>query len=165
MRSISDRSEFRCASWHKIADKCLNKNGFFSLRCKKNVICPDNQFEKQEKYNINRWALTGRDDLRVNTKCYQIYKAFENGNAARPVDEDWKELCFLWSSDFRTHITQDRWDSFIPRLDRFCEKDGNILVIVVVIVEAAENIAVFLDKLNGWVVFGLHFEADMVHIV
>ena len=25
-------------------------------------------------------------------------------------DAAWKELCYLWSSDFRTHITETRWD-------------------------------------------------------
>jgi len=29
---------------------------------------------------------------------------------------DWKELCYLWSSDFRTHITDRRWDAFTRRL-------------------------------------------------
>ena len=78
--------------------------------------------KKQEKYNINRWALTGRDDLGINTKCYQIYDAFRKAKSVKPLEEDWKELCYLWSSDFRTHITQKRWDSYLPRLDRFCKK-------------------------------------------
>jgi len=76
--------------------------------------------KKQEKYNINRWALTGRDDLGINTKCYQIYDSFiqeENDNSG-----DWKELCYLWSSDFRTHITKKRWGDYISRLDNFNEK-------------------------------------------
>jgi hypothetical protein len=76
--------------------------------------------KKQEKYNINRWALSGRDDLGINTKCYQIYDSFiqeENDNS-----DDWKELCYLWSSDFRTHITKKRWGEYISRLDNFNEK-------------------------------------------
>ena len=28
----------------------------------------------------------------------------------------WKELCYLWSSDFRTHITEKRWAVFQDRL-------------------------------------------------
>jgi hypothetical protein len=28
----------------------------------------------------------------------------------------WKELCYLWSSDFRTHITENRWTKFVERL-------------------------------------------------
>ena len=30
---------------------------------------------------------------------------------------DWKELCYLWSSDFRTHITEKRWNDHFGRLD------------------------------------------------
>ncbi|MBA7576686.1 hypothetical protein ES708_18527 [subsurface metagenome] len=75
--------------------------------------------KKQEKYNINRWALTGRNDLYINTKCYKIYNAFLR---EKPKREDWKELCFLWSSDFRTHITEARWGKYLSRLDKFKEE-------------------------------------------
>ncbi|TFB09333.1 glycoside hydrolase family 57 [Candidatus Atribacteria bacterium MT.SAG.1] len=75
--------------------------------------------KKQEKYNVNRWALTGRNDLYINTECYKIYNAFLRGN---PEREDWKELCYLWSSDFRTHITDKRWRKYSSRLDKFKEK-------------------------------------------
>lgn len=78
--------------------------------------------KKQEKYNINRWALTGRNDLYINTECYKIYNAFLKGNTER---EDWKELCYLWSSDFRTHITDKRWGKYLSRLDKFKEEWDN----------------------------------------
>jgi len=78
--------------------------------------------KKQEKYNINRWALTGRGDLEINTKCYRIYDAFRKAELNKPSEEDWKELCYLWSSDFRTHITQKRWDAYLLKLNRFCKK-------------------------------------------
>jgi hypothetical protein len=75
--------------------------------------------KKQEKYNINRWALTGRDDLGINTSCYQIYNSFIGaGNEKR---EHWIELCYLWSSDFRTHITEKRWAEYVLRLCDFAE--------------------------------------------
>lgn len=65
--------------------------------------------KKQAKYNINRWAITGRDDLWLNTSCHQIHQALAQrgvaSNAAR------RELCELWASDLRTHITADRWDA------------------------------------------------------
>jgi len=75
--------------------------------------------KKQEKYNIYRWALTGRDDLYINTVCYKIYNAFLKGN---PNKEDWRELCYLWQSDFRTHITDKRWGKYLERLDNFKER-------------------------------------------
>lgn len=76
--------------------------------------------KKQEKFNINRWALTGRDDLKINTKCYQIYYKIKEKECA--TNEDWKELCYLWSSDFRTHITQKRWDAYLLRLRENAKK-------------------------------------------
>ena len=30
--------------------------------------------KKQSKYNITRWAVTGRDDLGINTACWRIYE-------------------------------------------------------------------------------------------
>ena len=64
--------------------------------------------KKQNKYNLSRWATTGRDDLWLNTLCYEIF------NDAKKLDiktqeKYLKKLCFFWSSDFRTHLTEKRW--------------------------------------------------------
>jgi len=73
--------------------------------------------KKQLKYNINRWAVTGRDDFGINTTCWRIYEALK---AAHNTDENmWREICYLWSSDFRTHISEKRWTVFIDRLSKF----------------------------------------------
>jgi hypothetical protein len=72
--------------------------------------------KKQAKYNITRWAVTGRDDLRINSRCHQLYRAIA---AEGGCSEDWRELCFLWSSDFRTHITETRWQAYQQRLEQF----------------------------------------------
>jgi hypothetical protein len=62
--------------------------------------------KKQGKYNVTRWAVTGRDDLFVNTTCQRIHDSLVDV----PLDDPrWGELCELWSSDFRTHITDERW--------------------------------------------------------
>ncbi len=63
--------------------------------------------KKQEKYNIIRWALSGRSDLEINTACYCLYDDIHGKQGS--TSEHWRKLCYLWSSDFRTHITQDRW--------------------------------------------------------
>lgn len=70
--------------------------------------------KKQGKYNVTRWAVTGRDDLGINTGCWRIYDALRGGRSSD--DEAWRELCYLWSSDFRTHITGKRWEGFRARL-------------------------------------------------
>jgi Glycosyl hydrolase family 57 len=68
--------------------------------------------KKQRKYNLSRWAVTGRDDVAVNAACQRVH----DGMIGAP-DADWKELCTLWSSDFRTHITEKRWSAFRARLE------------------------------------------------
>jgi len=73
--------------------------------------------KKQGKYNLLRWAVTGRADLGINTRCWQIYAAMQASGQA--TDGDWRELCYLWSSDFRTHITDARWAGYRQRLDAF----------------------------------------------
>jgi hypothetical protein len=69
--------------------------------------------KKQRKYNLSRWAVTGRDDIAINAACQRIH----DGMVAQGADDAaWKELCYLWSSDFRTHITEKRWATFCQRL-------------------------------------------------
>jgi hypothetical protein len=69
--------------------------------------------KKQRKYNLTRWAVSGRDDIAVNAACQRIYSALTNGNAG---DDAWKHLCRLWGSDFRTHITDARWTAYCAEL-------------------------------------------------
>ena len=70
--------------------------------------------KKQAKYNITRWAVTGRDNLSINMRCRRIYDALVESGGDDPAT--WKELCYLWSSDFRTHITEKRWSEYLQRL-------------------------------------------------
>ena len=69
--------------------------------------------KKQRKYNLSRWAVTGRDDLAINAACQRIHDGIV---AAGAGEEAWKELCTLWFSDFRTHITEKRWAAYCARL-------------------------------------------------
>jgi len=76
--------------------------------------------KKQAKYNITRWAVTGRDDLWLNTMCYRINQhltANQNENA-----DDWRELCELWASDLRTHINEERWKKAKNQLSRYLKR-------------------------------------------
>lgn len=72
--------------------------------------------KKQEKYNIGRWGLSGRKTIDINTDCYKIY-AFLKENPDAP-QKLWKELCFFWSSDFRTHTEPKKEELFISRLSK-----------------------------------------------
>jgi len=68
--------------------------------------------KKQRKYNLARWAVTGRDNVAINAACHRIYR----GMLADESKADWKELCYLWASDFRTHLTEKRWQAYCERL-------------------------------------------------
>jgi hypothetical protein len=70
--------------------------------------------KKHKKYNITRWAVSGRDDVAINASCHRIYRGLVERRISDPIA--WRELCYLWSSDFRTHITQARWQRYRQRL-------------------------------------------------
>jgi hypothetical protein len=67
--------------------------------------------KKQRKYNLARWAVTGRDNIAINAACQRIYEGMLESSSP-----DWKELCTLWASDFRTHLTEKRWVAYRERL-------------------------------------------------
>jgi hypothetical protein len=66
------------------------------------------QVKKQEKYNMYRWAIGGRDNLRLNADCYRIYEHLMLTGSTN--ESAWKSLLWYWSSDFRTHITIPRFN-------------------------------------------------------
>lgn len=73
--------------------------------------------KKQPKYNVARWAVAGRDNLRVNASCERIAAAMRR--APTVEDAEWKELCRFWSSDYRTHIGDARWAAFCRDLREY----------------------------------------------
>jgi glycosyl hydrolase family 57 len=77
--------------------------------------------KKQRKYNLTRWAVTGRDTTGINAACERIYRALEAGHG---TPSDWKTLCRLWSSDFRTHITDIRWKEYCAELETIEKRLG-----------------------------------------
>ncbi len=66
--------------------------------------------KKQQKYNINRWGITGRNDHDLNTFCYRLFDHARTLGSSFSVD-DWKNLLKLASSDLRTHIEEKRWEN------------------------------------------------------
>ena len=63
--------------------------------------------KKQAKYNITRWALSGRNDLALNTLCFRrLREILDNPDSS---DTTWRELCRLWASDLRTHLCESRY--------------------------------------------------------
>ena len=76
--------------------------------------------KKQAKYNISRWAITGKNDLWLNTMCHRIenYLTHSRNNHKK----DWEELCELWGSDLRTHITEKKWTRAKDKLNSVLKK-------------------------------------------
>lgn len=76
--------------------------------------------KKQPKYNVTRWALTGREDVLLNASCFARARALEaRGGSA----EEWRALCRSWASDLRTHLTDERWDAL--RRSTWCDDVKN----------------------------------------
>jgi hypothetical protein len=88
----------------------LNKPGAGQALSLESAACPV-PVKKQRKYNLARWAVTGRDNLAINAACQRIYEGMLESDTP-----DWKELCYLWASDFRTHLTEKRWIVYCARL-------------------------------------------------
>ncbi len=65
--------------------------------------------KKQPKYNLARWAVGGRDDLRLNTLCHRLSQHLATSEERSADPERWRELCRFWSSDLRTHIEPNRF--------------------------------------------------------
>jgi hypothetical protein len=78
--------------------------------------------KKQPKYNPLRWAVGGRDSVLINTKCQGLYDSLIKLNS--PSEESWTELLELWASDFRTHITETRWNEWQIREKNLRSKIG-----------------------------------------
>jgi len=91
--------------------KLIDREGGGSLLQLESANCPV-PVKKQRKYNLARWAVTGRDNTAINAACERIYRGMLDRH-----DADWKELCYLWASDFRTHLTEKRWKDFCARLE------------------------------------------------
>jgi Glycosyl hydrolase family 57 len=76
--------------------------------------------KKQDKYNVTRWAVCGREATLMNTQCHELEQAVETvhaleeeggeGDAAtRELD---RRLISLWGSDYRTYVTQEKYVAF-----------------------------------------------------
>lgn len=74
--------------------------------------------KKQAKYNLSRWAVSGRNDLWLNSSCHQLLKNLAGNNDPAA----WRALCEFWASDLRTHITAERWQDNRTRLERLLPK-------------------------------------------
>jgi hypothetical protein len=81
--------------------------------------------KKQDKYNVTRWAVCGREATLMNTECHRLEQALSASAALRAdgvVTADGtfaasdRSLISLWGSDYRTFITQHKYVEFRSRM-------------------------------------------------
>jgi hypothetical protein len=92
--------------------------------------------KKQDKYNVTRWAVCGRENSKINTQCYKLFNnlqdiEFLNRSVQKKahkssVNNLWMELTNLLGSDFRTHITDEKYTKFINKLSASLELSEKI---------------------------------------
>lgn len=80
--------------------------------------------KKQRKYNASRWAITGRDDLWLNTLCQRLYRRIAAQSGVTEEPALWRRLCRLWASDLRTHIATGRWEQAMAEAADFAGSLG-----------------------------------------
>jgi hypothetical protein len=76
--------------------------------------------KKQLKYNASRWAVTGRASFELNRRCRAAARRLTAAGSSNEVL--WRKLCWLASSDLRTHITEPRFRQALARLDEYEDK-------------------------------------------
>jgi hypothetical protein len=95
-------------------------------------------FKKQDQHGMLRWAVGGRDAVRFNTQCHQLYQHLLLGDlyARRQPDSAalrqegehlWQELCFLWNSDFRTFTTEEKHLQFRNRMGAALDRAARMI--------------------------------------
>ncbi len=150
--------------------KLIDREASGNLLQLESANCPV-PVKKQRKYNLARWAVTGRDNIAVNAACERIYRGMLERS-----DADWKEICYLWASDFRTHLTEKRWTNFTARLDAAEPKYAAAAAPAVTIPAVApaadrhlnietRTISARLDRRRGLVLEQLRFEGNEQAVV
>lgn len=76
--------------------------------------------KKQKKYNINRWTVCGENNFDKNSSCWKIYNQLQKKKIKKLAI--WKELCDLWSSDYRTHTTNKKNKKFHQKINKLFNK-------------------------------------------
>ena len=107
VEKLKEFSNFELPS--KVLELTLDRNKKVSLTTSSNLII----VKKQEKYSLSRWAACGRGANYINTLCFKYFKKIENIEYLSQR----KLLLKYWGSDYRTHITQNKWDKAINDLE------------------------------------------------
>ena len=77
-------------------------------------------YKKQDLHSVGRWAVCGREGTKLNSQCFELYqnlmfiewgKKTLNDQLISNEEKDrlWMDLCLLWSSDYRTFTTEEKY--------------------------------------------------------
>ena len=89
--------------------------------------------KKQPRYNPTRWAVSGRDGLGMNSRCFALRRQLRAAGAGGELD---RELVSLWRSDLRTRATEEKIEAFEAGATRLAR-------------EAADRLAGRVPPLSG----------------
>ncbi len=116
--------------------------------------------KKQEKYNVTRWAACGRDNIRLNTQCFQLLrnitqieslsKYTENNSIDEKIEELWQDLVYLWSSDFRTYTTDEKYLLFRNKMGIAQGKSREIIDQLISLVRVDRDFVLFNPSDDEW---------------
>ena len=120
--SIENRLDVKWISPSTALEQIKQPNNDESNKSKLGSLSHPVPVKKQAKYNIARWAVTGRNDIWLNTICHRIAESFIK--AQNKNSEDWRKLCEFWSSDQRTHITEKKWKVLKEEINDFLESSS-----------------------------------------
>lgn len=68
--------------------------------------------KNRDDYNVVRWAVSGRDNVHLNTECYRNYYKLKELDFFNGLSGSnkllWNSLAELWGSDLRTKTTDEK---------------------------------------------------------
>jgi hypothetical protein len=74
--------------------------------------------KKQPRYNPTRWAVSGRDAIGMNTRCFALRRKVDAVAALGGTTDGWRDLVSLWRSDLRTRATDEKISAFHEQAGR-----------------------------------------------
>ncbi len=105
---LNDSNTFKFILPKEAAVKCNSNNTIYVSTAQYPIVC-----KKQPKYNVVRWAVSGLKNTKMNTECNKISEDLRLlDKYGIDVQEQWKDLCLLYGSDYRTKTTESKLNEY-----------------------------------------------------
>lgn len=119
------------------------KNNILDITSAENIL----PTKKQKKYNPLRWYVGGIDNFSINTFCWKIFENKKNNKNIL------KDLCYYWSSDFRTHIETKRWNKFFLKIKKEASSYDNKSILDTILNPKFKKKSYNLDENGDFIYF------------